>query len=678
METRFIQDLLQRLDVVDVVGRYVPLKRSGSNFMTCCPFHHEKSPSFSVSPSKQFYHCFGCGKNGDAIRFVMEYAGLGFVEAVRELAGSVGMALPDSRPVSPAEAAAQQARTDHRTRLGDVMTTASNWWHAQLQDSAKAQAYVHKRGLSADMVDRYHIGYAPAQRQGLAQTFHAPGSGRTQGKAAAPASIDYGSALLLEAGLVIDYDATPADSGHEGKRRYDRFRDRLMFPIRNSRGQIIAAGGRILDQGEPKYLNSPETPLFSKGQELYGLFEARQALGKLGYALVTEGYMDVLALAQAGFDNTVATLGTACSSAHVQKLFRHVDKIVFAFDGDAAGRRAAHKALEVALPFVGDRRSAHFLFLPAEHDPDSFIRQYGHDAFAQSVASATPLSLLLQELGRHGCDLQHAEGRARYCQRAMTLWQQLPDSLLKRQVLAEIAKTAQLPEHDLLQLPLARAQGGGATPAHGAHVVPGYGGTARYAQTAPTASSARAGYADPQRKGSAFGSSPSSRNSSNQFTWRPPGLPLIGRVQPRAREDRALGILFAHAALWQELSSQDHHTLSHWHAPYGALFAWLEQHMMEHGAQAFALLSLQLRAQPSLAEHLPWIQQQVAHCSADPDLERSELRNILDRMQAYSDAAEMRRIVQDPTQLERYRYLLEKQSERAQQLRNKTAPPHAR
>ena len=358
----FIQELINRSDVVEIVGRYVQLKKGGANYMGLCPFHGEKSPSFSVSPAKQFFHCFGCGKNGNAIGFLMEHAGMSFIEAVKDLAQSYGLQVPED-DADPAERQRAQQQRQRQATLNEVLDKAGESYRKHLKTSPHAVAYLKGRGLSGEVAKQFGLGYAPDGWRNLASVF-----------------ADYQDALLVESGLVI----TNAEDGEEEK-RYDRFRDRIMFPIRNVKGECIGFGGRVLGDGTPKYLNSPETPVFSKGRELYGLFEARQALREAGYVLVTEGYMDVVALAQLGFPNAVATLGTACTTDHVQKLFRFTDSVVFSFDGDAAGRRAARKALDGALPFASDTRNVKFLFLPAEHDPDSFVRAHGTDAFARLV-----------------------------------------------------------------------------------------------------------------------------------------------------------------------------------------------------------------------------------------------------------------------------------------------------
>ena len=410
----FIQDLLNRLDIVDVVERYVPLKKAGANFVACCPFHNEKSPSFTVSQSKQFYHCFGCGAHGTAIGFVMEHAGLGYVEAIEELARNAGLEVPHER--SAAGDAHQKIAPD----LYEVMQTATRYYRAQLKQSPRAIDYLKQRGLSGEIAAKFGIGYAPDAWQNLAAAFP-----------------DYQSDTLAETGLVI--------TGDEGK-RYDRFRDRIMFPIVNVRGQVIGFGGRVLDKGEPKYLNSPETPLFEKGRELYGLFQAQKAIRAGQQVLVVEGYMDVVALAQHGVEYAVATLGTATTPYHVQKLLRLAEHIVFCFDGDKAGQKAAWRALENALPYLQDGKRISFLFLPVEHDPDSFIREFGKDAFEQRVQEAMPLSAyLLREVSTE-TDLRSQEGRNQLLQRAKPLLTAITaptTALLLRKEVAALAGVSQ-------------------------------------------------------------------------------------------------------------------------------------------------------------------------------------------------------------------------------------------
>jgi len=381
----FVQDLLNRVDIVDVVERYLPLKKAGQNLSACCPFHKEKSPSFTVSPTKQFYHCFGCGAHGSAVSFVMEYQGVNFPEAVRILAEGVGMQVP-------VEEGAPNPTEKKGPGLLDVLETASGFYRAQLKLAPAAITYLKGRGVTGLTAARFGIGYAPGGEdwQALKQVF---------------ADYDWNK-LLPEAGLVIEKEET--------KRRYDRFRDRVLFPIQNQRGQVIGFGGRIMGAGEPKYLNSPETPVFEKGRELYGLPQARAAIRERGRVLVVEGYMDVVMLHQHGVEYAVATLGTACTPEHVKKLLKLADEVVFCFDGDSAGRRAAWRGLENSLPEVTDGKELRFLFLPTEHDPDSFVQEFGRERFEELLTQdALPLSqYLLRELSGQ-VDLTKEEGRAK-------------------------------------------------------------------------------------------------------------------------------------------------------------------------------------------------------------------------------------------------------------------------
>lgn len=436
----FIQDLLTRVDIVDVVGRYVQLKKGGANYGGLCPFHNEKSPSFTVSPTKQFYHCFGCGAHGTAIGFLMEYAGVGFVDAVKDLAQNVGMIVPEQEDrLLPAQRAEQHSKS---MALSDAMSQSSDYYRQQLRTARTAIDYLKRRGLSGEIAAKFWIGYAPDGWDNLKSVFS-----------------DYEAAVLVEAGLIIDRSEEEGGS----RKRYDRFRDRIMFPIRNSKGQVIGFGGRVMDKGEPKYLNSPETPLFQKGSELYGLFEARQAIRDKGYVLVTEGYMDVVALAQFGFAQAVATLGTACTPIHVQKLLRQTDHVIFSFDGDGAGRRAARRALEACLPHASDNKSLKFLFLPTEHDPDSYIRENGTEAFERMVSDAMPLSQFLLNEVSAGNDLSTAEGRARVQFDAKPLLQAMPPSALRLQLVRQLAQLTESTAQEVEALfelvkPLARAR----------------------------------------------------------------------------------------------------------------------------------------------------------------------------------------------------------------------------
>jgi len=436
----FIDDLLQRVDVVEVVGRHVKLRKGGANFMGLCPFHNEKSPSFSVSPTKQFYHCFGCGAHGTALTFLIEYSGFTFPDAVRDLAQSVGMTVPDTRAQAHETGAAGEAgggvpfdeSRSRSTAIIEALEVAAGFYRNTLRGSPRAIDYLKGRGLTGEVAGRFGLGYAPDGWNGLQAAFE-----------------DYRSPVLGDAGLVIaKQDTSDEESGPT--RVYDRFRDRVMFPIRNTRGRVIGFGGRIIDDGEPKYLNSPETPVFQKGQELYGLFEARQAIREEGFALVVEGYMDVVALAQLGVANAVATLGTACTPNHVQKLLRQIDRVTFSFDGDAAGRKAAWRALEASLPFATDEKALSFLFLPPEHDPDSFIRAHGREAFLDAVKAAVPLSeYVLREIARTN-DLRTAEGRAKALFDARPLVKALPTGALRMQIVRALAATTQSTVEEIL------------------------------------------------------------------------------------------------------------------------------------------------------------------------------------------------------------------------------------
>ena len=417
----FIQDLLARVDIVDLVDGYVPLKKAGTNYAACCPFHNEKSPSFTVSPTKQFYHCFGCGAHGTAISFVMEYQGMGFVDAIKELASRAGMQVPESEGRSFNDEKPGQTRT-----LIEIMARAAQYYKDQLKASSRAVEYCKKRGLTGEIAARFGMGYAPDGWQNLQAVFS-----------------DYNADELKTAGLIIE---------NEAGRRYDRFRDRLMIPIINQKGDIIAFGGRIIDQGEPKYLNSPETPLFEKGRELFGLPQARQALRETDTAIVTEGYMDVIALAQNGVGNAVATLGTATTSTHVTKLLRQVDRVIFCFDGDNAGRKAAWRALENSLEALADNKRLAFIFLPPEDDPDSYIRAHGKAEFDRLVQQAMPLSdFLLRELAQR-CDLTSSEGKAQLIYEAKPLLLKLPTLLLRLQLVKRLAEASGFAQSEVERL----------------------------------------------------------------------------------------------------------------------------------------------------------------------------------------------------------------------------------
>ncbi len=558
----FLQELISRTDIVDVVGRHVELKRGGANFMGLCPFHAEKSPSFSVSPSKQFYHCFGCGASGDAIKFLTEHLGLSFVEAVRDLAQGVGLAVPEEE-VSADERERRDTLRQRRLSLGDVLARAADFYRGQLRAEPRAVAYLKQRGLTGAIAARFGLGYAPAGWRTLAGVFPA-----------------YDDPLLEEAGLVRQREAEEGAGAAGAERgRYDWFRDRIMFPIRGVDGKVIGFGGRVLDDSKPKYMNSPETPVFSKGRELYGLFEARQALRDKGCALVVEGYMDVVALAQSGFANAVATLGTACTAEHVQKLFRFTDSVVFSFDGDAAGRRAAARALEAALPHATDLRSVRFLFLPPEHDPDSYVRELGPAAFEQALAQAVPLSRQLVALASEDADLGTAEGRSRMLAQARPFWSALPDGALRRQLLPELARQAQLETADLAAL-------WGDGPA-----------TARPRAAAPA--------------------------------FQPP-VPLrrAGRRAPAAPADLALKLLLRHSDWWERLTAEDHGLLHGLPGAHGQAVAWLERQLTEHGPQTWSALESALSEEPWHAQARAWVN------AAAPDEEQGlgDLHRVVQRL----------------------------------------------
>ncbi|HEY5863025.1 MAG TPA: DNA primase [Casimicrobiaceae bacterium] len=413
----FISTLLSRVDIVDVVDRLVPLKKAGANYQACCPFHSEKTPSFTVSPTKQFYHCFGCGAHGTAIGFLMEHAGKSFPDAVEELARDAGLAVPRI------ERDGDKERREDAADATTTLLTAARFYRAQLKDAPRAIDYLKGRGLTGAIAARFGIGYAPDGWQALAGAYP-----------------QYDDPALDAAGLVVAGD---------GGKRYDRFRDRVMFPIHDSRGRVIGFGGRVMGDGEPKYLNSPETAVFSKGRELYGLFLARGAIRDAGCVVVVEGYMDVVALAQHGVEYAVATLGTATTPVHAQKLFRVTDNVVFCFDGDAAGRKAAWRALENTLPVLADGKNARFLFLPDGEDPDDFVRARGKAAFEQAVAGATPLSEYLVGTLAALHPPTSAEGRAALVNAAKPLVAQVAAPVLATLIRNRIAALAELSDADV-------------------------------------------------------------------------------------------------------------------------------------------------------------------------------------------------------------------------------------
>ena len=397
----FIDELLARLDVVEVIDRRVPLKKAGKDFKACCPFHNEKTPSFTVSRPKQFYHCFGCGVSGTAITFLMEFEHLSFPEAIEELAGEAGLEVPDTGPARSGD--------NPTLPLLEILGEASRYYKDQLRshsDASTTIAYLKQRGLTGEIAAQFDLGYAPTGWDNLSST-----AGNEE-------KLD----LMVKAGLISKRES----GGH-----YDRFRARVIFPIHDNKGRVIAFGGRLLDEGEPKYLNSPETPVFHKGSELYNLHRARSAIAQQQMSIVVEGYMDVLALAQHGIDHCVATLGTATTATHLQRLFRLAPSIVFCFDGDRAGRDAAGRALEIALPLLESGRQVSFLFLPEGEDPDSVVRDQGADTFRTLIESATPLPDLLFDTLLNQTDLTRMDGKARLATLARPLLSRIPEGPLR-------------------------------------------------------------------------------------------------------------------------------------------------------------------------------------------------------------------------------------------------------
>ena len=570
----FVHDLLSRIDIVEIVGRSVDLKRAGTVSKGLCPFHGEKSPSFTVSPSRQTYHCFGCGVHGNAIGFLMEQHGMGFVEAVTDIARQAGLTVPeDTSSAAEREQAAQHKQK--QATLGDVLARAAEGYRRQLKASDRAIAYLKGRGLSGEVAARFGLGYAAEGWRGLASIFPS-----------------YDDPLLEESGLVIAQRADDEAAGAEPaqEKRYDRFRDRIMFPIRSVQGPVIGFGGRVLDRGEPKYLNSPETPVFSKGRELYGLFEARTAIRQHSYVLVVEGYMDVVALSQSGFDNVVATLGTACTAEQVQKLVRFADAVVFSFDGDAAGRRAAGRALQASLPHATDTRSFRFLFLPTEHDPDSYVRELGAAAFEQRVAEAVPLSKQIVALAGEGLDFASAEGRARFLSNAQPLWSSLPEGMLKRQLLGEIGARGALTVEEL---------------------------AARW----------RVGV---------------TRRARTLTTPRPGSTRQ--RRPPKTHPDSVVWTLLLESRWWETLSAADHTMLCALPGWHGEAFRFLDRQIAENGEQRWAVLRERLAgeswSQPALAlvdGEVPGIEPSLEDLSASLDQirvapEKADANRILGRL----------------------------------------------
>jgi len=422
----FIDELIARADIVEVIGSRVPLKKAGREFKACCPFHGEKTPSFTVSQAKQFYHCFGCGAHGTVLGFLMEYDRLGFVEAVEELASRLGLEVPRE--------AGGERRETGRDDLYELMGHVAQFYRDTLKDDTRAIEYLKARGLTGETAARFGIGSAPDSWNAVLKRF---GESETARRG------------LSAAGLIIERSGPGRET--EGG-FYDRFRGRIMFPIRDARGRVIAFGGRIIDKGEPKYLNSPETSVFHKGQELYGLYEARQSRQALNRLLIVEGYMDVVRLHQAGVTYALATLGTATTAEHLNRIFRLTSEVVFCFDGDRAGRAAAWRALENALPQARDGRQLKFMFLPEGHDPDSLVGGEGKEAFEQRLAGSLPLSEYLVEHLAQQVDLEHVDGRARLAELAKPLLQKIVPGIYRELLIDRLAQSVRMPAAKLATL----------------------------------------------------------------------------------------------------------------------------------------------------------------------------------------------------------------------------------
>ncbi len=419
---QFIQDLLSRTDIVTVVSERITLKKTGQNYMACCPFHNEKTPSFSVSQDKQFFHCFGCGAHGSAIGFVMDFDRIDFLEAVRRLATEAGMEVPNSGTSGKPAEDLQPVYT--------VLASAARFFEAQLREPSAQVAvdYLKKRGLTGAIAKEYGIGYAPAAWDRLLNVLGAD---------------DVSRKALLKAGLIVE---------REGGGHYDRFRNRVMFPIRDTRGRVIGFGGRVLGDETPKYLNSPETPVFHKGRELYGLYEVQQRTRDIKQLLVVEGYMDVVGLAQYGVSEVVATLGTATTRDHIERLFRVTDDVIFCFDGDNAGRQAAWRALESALPLMTGQHQVRFMFLPESEDPDSLVRKEGREQFAERIVKSIPLSSYLLEQVAQQADLSTIDGRARVVELARPLLSKVPSEVFRQMLYTRLAEIVRMDVGQLTQI----------------------------------------------------------------------------------------------------------------------------------------------------------------------------------------------------------------------------------
>ena len=424
----FLDDLLDRVDIVEVIDRRVKLKKTGKNYSARCPFHDEKTPSFSVNGEKQFYYCFGCGAGGNALGFVMDYENLDFPQAVETLAATVGLDVP--REPGRGGAASEERFESHKP-LYELLEKASLFYQQQLRkhpEAKRAVSYLKERGLTGLIAKQFDIGFAPPGWDNLLSALGDSEDAKDK---------------LLKTGMVVK---------NEAGRIYDRFRDRVVFPIRDQRGRVIGFGGRVLGDDKPKYLNSPETEIFHKGRELYGLYQARKINRNLSRILVVEGYMDVIALAQHDITNATATLGTATSKSHLERIYRSSPEVVFCFDGDAAGRKAARRALEEALPCMEDGRQARFLFLPEGEDPDTVVRSEGKEGFEQLLENALPLETFLFESVAEGIDTSSLDGRARFSKQALPFIRQLPEGVYRQLMFRELAKRTGLELDSLMQL----------------------------------------------------------------------------------------------------------------------------------------------------------------------------------------------------------------------------------
>jgi len=594
----FIDDLVARSDIVELIGSRVPLKKSGREYKACCPFHNEKSPSFWVSPDKQFYHCFGCGAHGTVLGFLMNHDRLSFPEAVEELAARAGVDIPREAgrpddPKAPGEA------------LYAMLARVAAHWAQALKDDRRAADYAARRGLEPATLERFLIGYAANSWNDVLRRFGVDEPSRRS---------------LAETGLIIERDGAQAQGG---ERHYDRFRDRLMFPIRDARGRVIACGGRVIDQGEPKYLNSPETPLFHKGRELYGLYEVRQTRAPLKRLMVVEGYIDVVRLHQAGIGYAVATLGTATTPEHLKRVFRLVGEVVFAFDGDRAGRAAAWRALQNALPEAREGREIRFLFLPEGHDPDTLVGAEGREAFEARLGGALPLSeYLVQELAAQ-FDLAHADGRARFAEAARPLLAKVPEGVYRELLLGRIAESIRLAPERLRELWAAaatdpRAAARGAAPSG----APGV-GSATYG----------AGRVGAPGLGAGLGSGPGGLRGSGSSS-RPAQSPGRGSLMRQA----AL-MLVHHPRIAPMLSPARIEALSHLDEPGAELLRRLLDELRERPCTSTGQLLERWRDRPE-AERFGRL---AATESLIPDEKAAlrELENAIDRM---AEETRMRRI----------------------------------